>query len=121
MTFPCSDPPSRPPREMINRLIDLVAWAKTCMLITAATAPGSPERASELKKLRQAIIEPRRLIDKILSSSEALSQALLVDLRTSELAIPKLEAGAVLRMSSPHSDPDPKSSHRPKREPEGTT
>ena len=108
MTFPCPDPPSRPPRETLDRLIDLVAWAKTCMLITAATPPGSPERACELQKLREAVIEPRCLIDKVLSNSQALPQALLVDLRTSELAIPKLEAGAVLRTPSARNNTAPK-------------
>lgn len=100
MTSPRPDPPGRPPRETLTRLIDLVAWAKTCMLITAATRPGSPERASELQKLREAVIEPRTLVDKVLKNSQALPQALLVDLRTSEMAIPKLEAGAVLRTPS---------------------
>src|SRR5262245_28129341 len=98
MTSP--DSSSRPPRETLDRLIDLVAWAKTCLLITAATPPGSSERTCELKKLQEAIIEPRRLIDKILRDSQILPEALLVDLRTSELAIPKLEAGAILRTSS---------------------
>jgi len=112
MTSPCPDPPSRPSRETLTRLIDLVAWAKTCMLITAATRPGSPERAAELQKLREAIIEPRALVDKVLSNSQALPQALLVDLRTSEMSIQKLEAGAVLRTSSAHNT-------TPKNTPEG--
>ena len=29
----CSSPPNKAPREVIDRLIDAVAWAKTCMLI----------------------------------------------------------------------------------------
>ena len=82
---------------MLHRLIDLVAWAKTCLLLTAAALPGSPERARTLTALREAVIEPRRLVDEVLHSGQALPQALLVDLRVSEMAIPKLEAGAVLR------------------------
>jgi hypothetical protein len=109
MTCPDPQHPHQPTRETLNRLIDLVAWAKTCLLITAATPPGSPERIYELQELREAVVEPRHLTDKILGSSQKLPQALLVDLRTCELAIPKLEAGAVLRASSAHSSADPKS------------
>lgn len=82
---------------MIDRLIDEVAWAKTCMIVTAATAPKSPERESEMAKLRQAVIEPRRAVDEILGRGQAVPREVLVTLRTCELAIPKLEAGAVLR------------------------
>jgi hypothetical protein len=92
----CADPPNRPSREVIDRLIDTVAWAKTCMLIAAATAPKSPERERELEKLRAAVIEPRRVIDNF-SQRQSLPRALIIELRTCELAIPQLEAGAVLR------------------------
>lgn len=105
----CPDPQPHPTRETLNHLIDLVAWAKTCLLITAATLPGSPERSYELQELRKAVVEPRYLTDKILGSSQKLPQALLVDLRTCELAIPKLETGAILRATSAHSAADPKS------------
>lgn len=93
----CSDPPNRPPREILDRLIDAVAWAKTCMLITAATIPGSTERDRELEQLRQAVLEPRRAVDEILGRGQTVPHAVFVDLRTCELAIPALEAGAVLR------------------------
>ena len=97
----CASPPNRPPREVLDRLIDAVAWAKTCLLVTAATAPGSPARAHELEKLRQAVVEPRRVVDEILGNAQALPRAVLVELRTCELALPKLEAGAVLRRETP--------------------
>ena len=93
----CSAPPNRPPPELLDRLIEEVAWAKTCLLITAATRPGSPERASEMEKLRAAVIKPRRMVDEILGKAQALPREILVELRTCELAIPKLEAGAILR------------------------
>ena len=93
----CSNPPNRPPREVIDRLIDTIAWAKTCMLIAAATAPKTPEREREMEKLRAAVIEPRRVIDDVFSQRQSLPDNLIVELRTCELAIPKLEAGAVLR------------------------
>lgn len=96
----CSSPPNRPPADVLDRLVDEVAWAKTCMLITAATAPKSPEREQELSKLRQAVIAPRRTIDQILEKAQAVPRNLLVELRTCELAIPKLAAGAVLRQPS---------------------
>jgi hypothetical protein len=96
----CSDPPNRPPRAVIDRLIDEVAWAKTCMLITAATRPGSPERTCEMKQLRQAVVEPRRAVDEILGRGQAVPREVLITLRTCELAIPKLEAGAVLRQGA---------------------
>lgn len=96
----CSNPPNRPPREVIDRLIDTVAWAKTCLLICAATRPRSPERHGELKKLREAVIEPRRVVDKILEKTQAVPRELLIELRTCELAIPKLEAGAILRQEA---------------------
>ncbi len=89
--------PNRPSREVIDRLVDTIAWAKTCMLLTAATAPQSAERASEMKKLREAIIEPRRVIDEAFSQGQSIPRELIVTLRTCELAIPQLEAGAVLR------------------------
>lgn len=89
--------PDSPPREVIDRLIDLIAEAKTCMLIAAATAPSSPERSPCMEELRRAVLEPRCLIDEILGKSQKLPQALLVTLRTCELSIPRLEAGAVLR------------------------
>lgn len=97
----CASPPNRPPREVLDRLIDAVAWAKTCMFITAATSPGSIERARELDKLREAIVEPRRAIDEILGNAQALPRDVLIALRTCELALPKLEAGAVLRGKTP--------------------
>ena len=93
----CVEPPSRPPREVTDRLIDTVAWAKTCMLITAATAPKSPARESEMEKLRKAVVEARNLVEEIFAQGKSLPQSLLIELRTCELAIPKLEAGAVLR------------------------
>jgi len=94
-------PPNRPSREVIDRLIDAVAWAKTCMLIAAATAPGSPERESEMERLRQAVVDPRRVVDEILGRGQVIHRELLVQLRACELAIPKLEAGAVLRQQTP--------------------
>lgn len=93
----CSNPPNRPPRDVIDRLIDEVAWAKTCVIITAATAPKSPERDREMAKLREAVIGPRRVVDEVFSHGQSLPRDLIIELRTCELAIPKLEAGAVLR------------------------
>jgi len=93
----CSSPPNRPPREVIDHLIDEVAWAKTCMIIAAATAPGSPEREREMEKLRKAVVDPRRVVDDVFNQGQSLPRDLIVELRTCELAIPKLEAGAVLR------------------------
>ena len=93
----CADPPNRPSRDVLDRLIDEVAWAKTCMLIAAATPPSSTERDCEMAKLRQAVDEPRRAVDEILGRGQAVPRAVLIELRTCELAIPKLEAGAVLR------------------------
>ena len=93
----CSNPPSRPPREVIDRLIEMVAWAKTCMLICAATRPRSPERDDELSKLREAVVESRRAVDEIRGRGQDLPYDVLVALRVCELAIPKLEAGAILR------------------------
>jgi hypothetical protein len=96
----CDNPPNRPPREVLDRLIDVVAWAKTCMLITAATAPKSADRERELAKLRQAVVEPRAIVDEILGKGQAVPREVMITLRTCELAIPKLEAGAVLRTQS---------------------
>lgn len=93
----CSSPPNRPPREILDRLIDDVAWAKTCMLIAAATAPKSPARTHEMEKLREAVIEPRRVIDEVFSKGQSIPREPLIELRSCELAIPKLEVGAVLR------------------------
>lgn len=95
----CSSPPNRPPPEVLDRLVDEVAWAKTCMLITAATKPGSPERDHEMEKLRAAIVSSRKIVDEILGQGLAVPYNVMVALRTCELAIPKLEAGAVLRQS----------------------
>lgn len=96
----CSDPPNRPPREVLDRLINDVAWAKTCLIVTAATKPGSAEREREMTKLREAIVEPRRVVDEVFQKGQSLPREVLVQLRTCELAIPKLEAGAVLRPES---------------------
>ncbi|HSX23430.1 MAG TPA: hypothetical protein VLE97_11705 [Gaiellaceae bacterium] len=96
----CSDPPNRPSREVIDRLIDAVAWAKTCMLVTAATPPKTADRARELAKLRQAVVEPRATVDEIFGKGQSVPREVLVTLRTCELAIPQLEAGAVLRQSA---------------------
>jgi hypothetical protein len=100
----CADPPNRPTPAVINRLIDDVAWAKTCLIVSAATAPGSPERARELEHLRQAVVSPRRSVDEILEKRQAVPRNLLIELRMCELAIPKLEAGAVLRRDR-HNNP----------------
>lgn len=101
----CSSPPNRPTREVLDRLIDEVAWAKTCMLIAAATKPGSPERSTEMEKLRAAVVGPRKIVDEILRNAQAVPRDLIIELRTCELAIPKLEAGAVLRQSVPGGTP----------------
>ena len=82
---------------MIDRLIDGVAWAKTCMLVAAATPPKSPARDREMDKLREAVVEPRRVVDEVFSLGQSLPRELIIELRTCELAIPKLEEGAVLR------------------------
>lgn len=97
MSPACANPPNRAPRDVIDRLIDAVAWAKNCLLITAATPPGSTERAAELNRLREAVIEPRRVVDEVLGKAQDLPREVLIELGTCELAIPKLEAGAVLR------------------------
>jgi hypothetical protein len=93
----CSNPPNRAPHDVTDRLIDAVAWAKTCVLITAATAPGSPERTEELTKLKEAVVDPRRDVEEVLAAGQILPDVILIDLRVCELAIPKLEAGAILR------------------------
>jgi len=93
----CCDPPNRPPPEVIDRLIDEVAWAKTCMLIAAATPPRSTERAAEMQKLRAAVAAARQAVTEILGRAQVLPREVLIALRTCELAISKLEAGAVLR------------------------
>ena len=93
--------PNRPSREVLDRLIDTVAWAKTCMIITAATKPGSPERVQELDKLREAVIEPRRIVDEAFTQGQSLPRELIIDLRACELSVPKLEQGAVLRQEIP--------------------
>lgn len=93
----CASPPNKAPREVIDRLITAVAWAKTCMLVAAATQPGSNAREEELHRLRQAVVDPRRNVDEILSTGQVLPDAILIELRTCELAIPKIEDGAVLR------------------------
>ncbi len=93
----CSNPPKRLPDDQLEHLIDGVAWAKTCMIIAAATSPNSDERRAELEKLRQAIVEPRRLVDDAMSKHYDMPYEVMVELRACELAIPKLEAGAVLR------------------------
>lgn len=92
-----SSAPNRPSPEVIDHLIDAVAWAKTCMLIAAATAPKSAERDREMAKLREAVVEPRRIIDEVFSKGQALPRELIIALRTCEMAIPQLEAGAILR------------------------
>ena len=101
----CASPPNRPPREVIDRLIDDVAWAQTCMNIAAATAPGSPEREREMEKLRKAVVEPRHVVDEVFSQEQVLPRELIIELRTCEFAIPKLEEGAVLRQQSPGDAP----------------
>ncbi len=101
----CSSPPNRPPREILDRLIDDVAWAKTCLLVAAATAPKSPDRAREMERLRAAVVGPRSVVDEILSRGQAVPRAVIIELRTCELAVPKLEAGAVLRQQSPGDAP----------------
>ena len=93
----CSNPPNRPAREVLDRLIDEIAEAKTCMLLTAATQPGSVERTRELDRLRAAIVEPRKTVDEIFGLGQSLPREVIITLRTCDLAIPKLEAGAVLR------------------------
>jgi hypothetical protein len=98
----CSNPPNRPPPEVIGRLIDEAAWAKTCMLVTAATVPNSPERGREMAKLREATTKLRAAVDDILvGKKQVLPEVILVELRICEIAIPKLEAGAVLRGNAP--------------------
>ncbi len=87
-------------REVIDRLINDVAWAKTCLLIAAATAPKSPERESEMEKLRKAIVEPRRVVDEVFGRGQTLPRVVLITLRACELAIPQLEANAVLQQQT---------------------
>jgi hypothetical protein len=82
--------PNRPPSHVIDRLIDEVAWAKTCLLVAASAPVGSSIRARELEQLREAVVEPRRVVDAILAKGQALPREVLVELRTCELAIAKL-------------------------------
>ena len=117
--MPATDPPSQLPREVLDHLIDLVAEAKTCLLLAAMTPTGSRERALALARLRTAVLEPRSLTNQILDglrkavanpqhitheildSLQGMPQAIIVELRVCEMAISKLEAGAVLRQPSP--------------------
>ena len=57
----CAAPPNRPPRDVIDRLIDTIAGAKTCMLIAAATAPKTPAREREMEKLLRSATEDTRV------------------------------------------------------------
>jgi len=91
---------------VIDRLIDEVAWAKTCLLLAAGTAPGSLQRQQELEKLREAVVNPRSVVNDVLGKGQVLPQAVLIELRTCELAIPRLEAGAVLRSTSTQRSPE---------------
>ena len=91
---------NRPPPEVIASLIDKVAWAKTCVMIAAGTSPDSVERAGEMVGLREAVVAARGFVAEILSGGQEVPWNLLVELRVCELAIPKLEAGAVLRRQS---------------------
>ena len=96
----CSDSPNRPARDLLDRLIEQVAWAKTCLLVAAATTPGSADRVRELDELRRAVVDPRRTIDSVFAQGQSLPRDVIIELRVCELAIPKLEAGAVLRQDS---------------------
>jgi len=84
---------------MLDRLITAIAEAKTCMLFAAATAPASPARKRAIEELRQAVTAPRQLLDEIFGHKQVIARVLFVELRVCELAIPKLEAGLVLRKS----------------------
>lgn len=92
-----ADSPNHPPREILDRLIDEVAWAKVCKRVAAATVPKSAARERERQQLRIAITAPRRTVDVICGQGQSLPREVLDTLRTCELAIPQLEASAVLR------------------------
>jgi len=92
-----SSPPKRDMSADVDRLIAEVAWAKTCLIVSAASAPASPQRTHELEKLRQAIAPARRRGDAILARGQGVPENVLVALRVCELALPELEAGAGLR------------------------
>lgn len=79
---------------MDTKLVDVVAWAKTCLLITAATKPGTPDREREMAQLREATAQARAAVN---AAPAPVPQSLRVEVRVCELAIPKLEAGAILR------------------------
>jgi hypothetical protein len=93
----CADPSKRPSHDVVVRLIDTVAWAKTLMITTAGTIPLSDERKSALLTFRQAAVEARRDIDAVLNEGFQLPDQILIEMRVCEMAVPQLEAGAVLR------------------------
>lgn len=40
----CTNPPNRPPPDVLERLIEEVAWARTCLLITVAPTPDEDHK-----------------------------------------------------------------------------
>jgi hypothetical protein len=92
----CSDLSNRPSPDVIDRLIDTVALASTCLTVAVATRPHSPERERGLTKLREAITVPRQIVDDILAKGQNVPSLPYKELRRCELTLPKLEAGAVL-------------------------
>lgn len=87
--------PNRPGRAVVDRLIDAVRNAKSCLAAAEATDIGSPARSRAIAQLRAAVAVPRAVVDTILERGQAVPREAIVDLRACELAIPKLSSGSL--------------------------
>jgi hypothetical protein len=82
----------------LDRVIDAVAWAKTCFVIAAASRPYPSQLKHELAKLAEAAAAARKLVDeyepmkkeKLVDSYSKKHFAILCDLRVSELGLVRL-------------------------------
>lgn len=80
---------NRPTPEVVDRLFNEVAWAKTCLLVATTALPG-PDRVRKVNKLREALKSPRHVLDEIFGRGQSVPRAVIVDLRRCELALPEL-------------------------------
>jgi hypothetical protein len=78
--------------EEISRIIDAVAWAKTCLIIATQCPAGSVQRRDELRMLAEGALAARTLVDayEVKHGNGKLSRRIYIELRTCEIGLVKL-------------------------------
>ena len=79
------------PAALID-MIDMIAEAKTSLLIATGMPLTNERRATEIQRLEVAIVSIRAIVSRNFNTPDGVPRSLLIEIRTCELGLEKLYA-----------------------------